>query len=80
MESALHRHTTHVAAQPGMQSVLGGSDLSELMTLVRAYQGLWPPRPSADQSVCLLPALIALARASCCPTMHRMRCPHGQVA
>ena len=34
MESALHRHTTHVAAQPGMQSVLGGSDLTELMTLV----------------------------------------------
>ncbi len=39
MESALHRHTTHVAAQPGMQSVLGGSDLSELMTLVRRCRG-----------------------------------------
>jgi len=39
VESALHRHTTHVAAQPGMQSVLGGSDLSELMTLVRRCRG-----------------------------------------
>ena len=37
VESALHRHTTHIAAQPGMQSVLGGSDLSELMTLVRVH-------------------------------------------
>ena len=40
VESALHRHTTHVAAQPGMQSVLGGSDLADLMTLVRAAASL----------------------------------------